>query len=98
MNIESIFYAVTIKTFPFTETKEIGCYSAENTAIEVSNFVRNAFQCHVSCGIDVFCREYKGTIIRTNAGLRLKDTPMGCLTMIIEAFTQREAFEKTGDL
>jgi hypothetical protein len=90
MSVEN-YFAVTVNTSPFTfgKEKEIGCYSTESLANRVADFVRDAFHGQVNGGIDYNIISYKGQFMRTNAGLRLADTPNGKLTMIEESWNSQ---------
>lgn len=91
MGIESNYFAITVNMSPFTfgKEKEIGCYSSEILANRVADFVRDVFCNRVNGGIDFNIISYKGQLMCTNAGLRLADTPNGCLTMIEESWNSK---------
>lgn len=87
MGVEN-YYAVSVNTSPFTfgKEKEIGCYSTESLAKSVADFVSDVFSSKVNGGIDFSIKWHQGKLLRTNAGLRLEETPNGRLTMIGESW------------
>ncbi|MEM1283621.1 MAG: hypothetical protein AAGG81_08715 [Chlamydiota bacterium] len=90
--VNSEYYAVSMNIFPFKygEEQEIGCYLTEYAAKSIERIVRSIFQNNVSGGIDLFIRKYEGRIRKTSAGLRLDETPNGCITMIYDKVSHAE--------
>lgn len=82
------YYFVTVTT-PFSSGKEyeVGCYINNDIAIKVWHFLQ---QVNDYKNIEIKIKEYAGQCIVCDAGIRLRDTPNGRITMINHKLDRKE--------
>jgi hypothetical protein len=87
MNIT--YFCVTVNTPPFSSDTEheIGNYINKDLAMKVWYFLN---QVNDYKNMEIKIKEYIGQCIICNAGIRLKDTPKGRITMITEKLDKKE--------
>jgi hypothetical protein len=84
-----VFYCVTIVTSPFTHDniQVIGCYTTNALALKVVSFIREII---TNNNVDIKITQYQAETIYCDAGIRLKDTSKGCITMIYDKVDRKE--------
>jgi hypothetical protein len=91
MNIvmDITYFCVTVNTPPFSSDTEyeIGNYINEDIAKKVWSFL---YQVNDYKNMEIKIKKYLSQCIICNAGIRLKDTPKGCITMICEKLNRKE--------
>ena len=87
MNIT--YFNITVNTAPFSSDTEyeIGNYINKEIAMEVWHFLHKV---NDNKNIEIRIKEYIGECIVCKAGIRLKTTPKGCITMIYEKLDRKE--------
>ena|SRR5436190_19656523 len=91
MNIamDITYFNVTVNTASFSSDTEyeIGNYVNKDLAMKVWHFLS---QVNDNKNIEIKIKEYMSQCIICNAGIRLKDTPKGRITMITEKLDRKE--------
>ncbi len=89
LNMDINYFCVTINTAPFSSDTErtIGNYINKDLALKVWHFL---YQVNDDKNIEIKIKEYVAQFVICNAGIRLKDTPKGCITMICDKLDRKE--------
>ncbi|MBJ7449876.1 MAG: hypothetical protein JHC93_05910 [Parachlamydiales bacterium] len=83
------YYTVFAKIWPFEISQSVSSYANEFHARGVADFFRSINMSQYNGGIDVRVEELEGQVINTPIGLRLIETPGGCITLIEPRLSQR---------
>lgn len=85
----STYYVVTLSN-PCTNNpvREIGYYTSKQLAIDVWYFMHKVNDNHINFEIKI--DNYSAEFVYCPAGIRLKDTPNGKITMLCDKLTREE--------
>lgn len=89
LNMDINYFCVTLNTAPFSSDTEyeIGNYINKELAMKVWYFL---YEINDNKNIEIKIKEYVSRFVICNAGIRLKDTPKGRITMICDKLDRKE--------